>query len=239
MTPTSQLPINFSHRPALGKEDFMVASSNIDAVSTLESWPNWPFFAVCIYGNPGCGKTHLANVFSNHISKITNYPYRIPMLQAKDITLNTPHDMFEQHPCLIIENLTDNINQEALFHLYNLYRNEGGNILFTSHQAPARLNITLPDLRSRLNIIPAIEIKEPDDDLLSALIVKLFVDRQVSITPDIVSYIVKNMQRSFSYAIKLIVEIDNISLSKKRAISIPIVKEALDSLNSTSQGELF
>ncbi|MDR1026151.1 MAG: hypothetical protein LBL47_02005 [Lactobacillus sp.] len=239
MKKEQQLAINFSHIPCLGREDFMVAKCNIEAVSILDNWPNWPFFAICIYGNAGCGKTHLANVFSNHISTITNYPYRIPVIQAKDITLETPHKLFQEHNCLIVENLDDNIDQEAMFHLYNLYRNEGGFVLFTSHQAPARLNITLPDLRSRLNAVPAIEIKEPDDELLSALVVKLFTDRQIMISPEVMGYIVKNMQRSFSYALKLVVEIDNISLSLKRAISIPIVKEAFDSLDNSYQGELF
>lgn len=126
-----------------------------------------------------------------------------------------------------------------MFHLYNLYRNEGGSILFTSRRAPARLDIRLPDLRSRLNIIPSIEISEPDDELLSALIIKLFMDRQITVSLDIVNYILVNMQRSFAYAEKLVNEIDNISLAYKRAVSVAIVKEAIAALNNNPQGELF
>ena len=132
------------------------------------------------------------------------------------------------------------MNYEAMFHLYNLYRNEGGNILFTSEIAPARLNLPLADLQSRLNTIPAIEIKAPDDYLLSCLVVKLFSDRQININPELVNYIVNNMQRSFSYARNLVEEIDRISLSRKRAVSVPIIKEAMAVLdNSKLQGELF
>ena len=83
------------------------------------------------------------------------------------------------------------------------------------------------------------EIKEPDDDLLSALLVKLFMDRQINITPEIINYILANMQRSFAYAKKLVAEIDTISLAQKRAVSIPIVKEALENLSDNKQGELF
>lgn len=235
-----QFPLEFTHCPSLGKEDFLVAKCNIEAVQMINGWPNWPHFAICIYGSEGCGKTHLANVFSHNVSSFDNYPYRIPCIQAQDLRLDNPHQLFTQHRCLIVENLSQNINNEAMFHLYNLYRNQGGFILFTSSQAPARMNFPLPDLQSRLNIMPSIEIKDPDDDLLSCLIVKLFMDRQIMLTPDLVSFTLANMQRSFAYARKLVDVADRISLSRKRAISIAIIREAMDILDSEKlQGELF
>jgi hypothetical protein len=47
------------------------------------------------------------------------------------------------------------------------------------------------------------------------------------------------MHRSFHYAHKLVEEIDNVSLSYKRAITLPIVKEAINNLAQHRQGELF
>lgn len=239
MSETTQIAFKFSPHPYLGREDFMVSSCNFVAVETIDNWPDWPFFAICLYGPSGCGKTHLSQIFSDNISVATNFPYKIPNIKAQNINLDTPHQLFSKHKCLIVEDLSENINQEAMFHLYNLYRNEGGYILFTANEAPARMNITLPDLRSRLNIIPAIEISEPDDEMLSALILKLFADRQLIISPEIVGYMLKNMQRSFSFCNHLVAEIDNISLARKRAISINIVKEAINILNTHNQGELF
>ena len=239
MSETAQIAFQFSPQPYLGREDFMVSSCNFEAFQTIDSWPNWPFFAICLYGPKGCGKTHLSRIFSDKISVLTHYPYKIPSINADKINLEKPFELFKQHRCLIIEDLTPNINQEAMFHLYNLYRNEGGNILFTSEQAPARMNFSLADLQSRLNIVPSIEIGEPDDEMLSALILKLFNDRQLLVSPEIITYMLQNMQRSFEFCNKLVAEIDNISLARKRAISINIVKEAIQSLNNTSQGELF
>ena len=88
-------------------------------------------------------------------------------------------------------------------------------------------------------MIPAIAISKPDDELLSSLIMKLFMDRQIAVSDEVINYMVINMQRSFSYAHKLVEEIDNISLSYKRAISVPIVKEAIEALKINRQGELF
>lgn len=235
----SQLALDFPHRPSLGREDYLVAPCNKEAVALVDGWPDWPFFAACIYGPEGCGKTHLANVFANKVANLTNYPYRIPFIKAAQINLNNFRDLFKQHNCLVIEGLQAEINQEALFHLYNLYRDEGGNILFTSQTAPARLNFTLPDLRSRMNIVPAIAINEPDDELLSALLVKLFFDRQIVPAPELIKFILNNMQRSFAYARRLVAEIDTLSLARKRAVSTALVKEAIDLLADNSQGDLF
>lgn len=234
-----QLALNFPHRPSLGREDFMVAKCNQNAVANIDLWPNWPYFSICIYGPSGCGKTHLANVFAQMVALKTSHPYRIPFIKASQINKNMAHDLFETNPQIVIEDLHTLTNQEALFHLYNTYRDFGGNILFTSNIAPARINFSLPDLRSRMNIVPNIEIKAPDDDLLTTLIVKLFMDRQITPSQELLNYLIKNIHRSFSYVRKLVEEIDNISLAKKRAISINIAKEAITTLNSDIQFDLF
>ncbi len=235
-----QLALNFPHRPSLGRDDYLVSPCNQNAVNLIEQWPNWPYFALCIYGPTGCGKTHLANVFAGIFAQKTNFPYRIPFIRAEQLNLAKVRNNFENCKCLVIENLEKLINETDLFHIYNMYRDEGGFILFTSEQAPARLNISLPDLRSRLNIVPTTEINFPDNQLLSALLIKLFADRQIIPSPEIINYMLNNMQRSFHYARQLIQEIDNISLSRKRAISISIVKEAINNLNTESlQGCLF
>ena len=238
-TDIMQLALNFPHRPSLGREDFMVANCNLEAVSVIDMWPVWSYFAVCIYGPEGCGKTHLANVFAQKVALETNHPYRIPFIKADQLNCNMRHSLFELSPQIVIEDIQNLHDQETLFHIYNNYRDLGGNILFTSEVAPARLNFSLPDLRSRMNIVPALEIKAPDDELLMALLIKLFADRQITPSPELLSYLLKNMRRSFSYARKLVEEIDNISLARKRAVSISIAKEAITTLNSDRQFSLF
>ncbi len=235
---SGQLPLEFIPEPYMGKEDFMIAACNYEAFKLVDSWPDWPFFAICIYGPEGCGKTHLATIFAHTVSTLTHWPYKIPCIKAKDIHFETL-EYFNLCQCLIVEDLTEDIDNEALFHLYNHYRNEGGYILFTSQQAPARLKFHLPDLQSRMNIVPSVAINEPDDEMLSALFLKLFTDRQITVAPEVINYMLHNTQRSFAYACKLVAEIDNISLAKKRAVSIAIVKEAINVLNDNHQGELF
>ena len=72
---TGQLPFEFTPEPYLGKEDFMVAACNYEAFKLVDAWPDWPFFAVCIYGPEGCGKTHLATMFAHNVANLTHWPY--------------------------------------------------------------------------------------------------------------------------------------------------------------------
>ena len=77
-------------------------------------------------------------------------------------------------------------------------------MLWTAETAPSRMFFPLKDLQSRLNMLPSVEIKEPDDLMLQTLVVKLFNDRQILISPDVLTYIVNNAPRSFEYIEKLV-----------------------------------
>ena len=114
-------------------------------------------------------------------------------------------------------------------------------MLWTAEQAPSRMAFALKDLQSRLNMLPSVEIKEPDDIMLQTLIVKLFNDRQILISPDVLNFIVNNAQRSFEYIGKLVEECDNISLAYQCAINYNVVKMAIDILaqSDNRQPDLF
>jgi len=234
-----QVPFIFEPKVLYLKQDFMVSACNERALKIIEAWPNWPFFALSLYGPKGSGKTHLAHIFAQNISLKQGKPIDVKMVQAVDLKTKKIPTLYKQSPCLVVENVSNSIDEEALFHLYNFYQNEGGYILFTSNLPLARLNFHLPDLKSRLKMVPSVAILEPDDDMLEALIVKLFTDRQIVISAETLNYILQNMERSFAYALKLVERCDELSLSLKRAVSVPIVKKAIAQLSHNVQQELF
>ncbi len=217
----------------------MANRCNEKALRAVELWPEWPFFALVVYGPQGSGKSHLAHVFAEHAASCTERPFPVLIINAQEINNKNVARIHRENPCLVVENLTPRANNEALFHLFNLYQNEGGYILFTAEDAPARMRFKLPDLQSRLNMVPTIAIEEPDDEMLTMLVVKMFNDRQIMISPEVLNYIIRNMQRSFSYARRLVEEVDMISLARKRAVTVPLVKEAMQTLDTHVQQELF
>src|ERR1700741_2119038 len=59
-----QLALPFGSRSALGRQDFIVAPCNEQALRFIERWPDWPTRAAAIWGPPDSGKTHLAKIFA-------------------------------------------------------------------------------------------------------------------------------------------------------------------------------
>lgn len=215
-----QLVFELGHRPASGREDFLVASPNEAAVALIDSWPDWPDRIIALSGPEGSGKTHLAEVWKSASGAVAVEPAQ---LSAADIPV------LVSKGALILEDLSelDPAGERALFHLINLVRAEGASLLITSREPVARLPLKLPDLVSRLRALPAAELGAPDDALLSGILVKLFEDRQLRVTPQVVSYLASRIERSVAAARKTVAELDRTSLSGKRPITVPLAAEIL------------
>src|SRR5262245_60928395 len=62
--PTGQLPLPFSARPRYLAPDFRQSPSNADAVTWLGRTSDWPNRRLALWGEAGCGKTHLLHIWS-------------------------------------------------------------------------------------------------------------------------------------------------------------------------------
>jgi len=121
----------------------------------------------------------------------------------------------------------DTAPAEPLLHLYNVVVERRGQLLLTATEPPARWPALLPDLRSRLSAAPTVGVEAPDDALLAALLVKLFSDRQVVVGEEVVLFLVRQMERSFDAARRLVAALDKAALSEQRGITIPLARAVL------------
>jgi DnaA regulatory inactivator Hda len=209
-----QLPFDLGHRDAFAREDFWVSDSNRDAVAWIDKWPAWPAPAVVIYGPAGSGKTHLLEVWKKESSAV-------PFDPAGSAGMNA----------LIVDDadrlIGDPAREEALFHAYNILRENGGHMLLAAAAPQSGWRFALPDLKSRLLAAPAVQIGSPDDQLLAVVLTKLFSDRQIFVPQDVVQFIVPRIKRSFEEAGKLVERIDRRALARKNAVTIPLVRDLL------------
>ncbi|HEY8190326.1 MAG TPA: DnaA/Hda family protein [Micavibrio sp.] len=221
--PAIQIPLDFGHRVALDREDFLVAPCNRDAVGWIDRWPGWPAPALVLYGLPASGKTHLAAVWKNGSEAA--------WIDASVLANRDAHALAALSRHLVIDHLDSWIGhraaETALFHLYNLMKERGSSLLITMRAAPGQIKFTLPDLASRLRAAPAVAIAPPDDTLLAAVLVKLFADRQLQIGADLLAYILPRMERSFAAARDLVAQADRLALAEKKAVSIPLIRRVL------------
>jgi chromosomal replication initiation ATPase DnaA len=208
-----------------GRDDFIVAPSNKLAVSMVDTWPDWKAPWLALYGPAGAGKSHLASVWAQR-SKA-----RLAVLD--DLSVDTVPDLISAGALVLdAEAFTINpVAEGALFHLINLVKEEGAYLLLTTRIAPALWNVTSDHLRSRLRAMPSGEIGEPDDELLSEVMAKLFKDRQITIDEHVIAYLVPRMERSLLAANRLVDRLDQLSLERQRPITKPLAAEVLSQID--------
>lgn len=226
----SQLALDLGHRPALGRDDFLVAPCNAEAVAWLERWPDWPGHALALFGAAGSGKSHLLAVFAA--------TQGVAVTEARGLAAEAVLRM-ELPPVTVVDSLDGLVDEAALFHLWNRVKEAGRHLLLAGRAAPARLPVALPDLRSRLAAIPAIGIGAPDDSLLAALLVKHFADRQLRVGEDVVAYILGRIERSFAAIGSVVDALDRASLAERRAVTVRLARMVLEEMDKDDrQGEL-
>jgi chromosomal replication initiation ATPase DnaA len=213
------MPLDLGQRAALGREDFLVAPSNRDAVAWLDLWPEWPAPGLVIYGPEACGKTHLAEVWRARSGAERRALSEIAARDAPTILGNAAH--------LVIEDAGRGVDERALFHLYNYMTAQRGSLLLTARQPVGQWGLQLPDLRSRLAALPAVAVGAPDDALIEAVIVKLFADRQVRVSPEVIAYLVPRMERSLAAVRRAVADLDDAPMGAKRPITVPLVRDIL------------
>ncbi|MCT7662541.1 DnaA regulatory inactivator HdaA [Shinella kummerowiae] len=212
-----QLPLAFGHDPATGRDDLLIAEPVNAAVAMIDAWPNWPSPVVIIAGPVGSGKSHLAAIWREKAAA--------EAIEAK--AGEGAEEAAEHGPVLIEDADRNGFDDRTLFHIINNVRQNGHTLLITSRLWPMSWAVDLPDLRSRLKAATVVEIGEPDDELLSQVIVKLFADRQLFVDDRLVAYIVARMERSLEAAQTLVERLDRLALARGSRITRALAQEAL------------
>lgn len=229
MNESAQLPLDLAHRPALGRDDFLVAAANAEAVAWIDRWPDWPSPALAVFGPAGCGKTHLGEVWRARSGA--------PSIAAAELAASDLPGLLAPARAVVVEDAAvvagDAAAEEALFHLHNLARDAGGHLLLLAREAPARWPLRLPDLVSRLRAAPAVGVAAPDDGLLAAMLVKMFADRQLRPGQEVVAYLLARMERSADAARRLVAAVDRASLAARRPVTVPLVREVMADLEAS------
>ncbi len=224
-----QYVFDWGARPALGAEDFLVGPSNAAAVDLVDRWPDWSMSSALVVGPAQSGKSHLAHVWQLRSEAV--------MLSAAELDEARVPDLIGRR-AVVVEDIDRGIaSEQALFHLLNLAREQRTSLLLTSRAPAGELAVALPDLRSRLRALAMTEIGTPDQTLLTAVIVKLLADRQITAAPAIVHYLAREVERSFAAAAGLIEAIDRLSLAQRRPVTRALAAEALGELQATEGSE--
>lgn len=231
MTRPIQFPLALDHRPSMAPEDFLVVPGNQEALGWIDRWPNWPAPALILYGPVGCGKSHLAQLWRRRS--------RAPLVRPDELSLAILPAILAQAHAVAVDGAESVAGvgdlEWALLHLYNLAAQNQGHLLLLAERPPPLWPVKLADLRSRLLAAPAVGVGQPDDEMLAAILVKLFSDRQLHPAPEVIHYLLPRMERSFAGARRLVEALDHASLSQRRRITVRLAREILQDLSEPAQ----
>jgi chromosomal replication initiation ATPase DnaA len=221
----SQLVLELDHLKTWDEADFFVSDCNDHAVRLVTGWPAWESHAAIIFGPPQSGKSHLARIWQARSGAAIS--------PAADLT---PDASGQVTPLAVEDVDLGSFDERALFHRLNLAREHNSFVLLTGRAPPGQWPLSLPDLRSRIRSYPAIAIKEPDEELLAAVLLKHFADRQIAVAPDVIPFVVARMERSMAAAELVAAHIDRLALAEHRKITRAFAAKVLKDFNLAEGG---
>lgn len=211
-----QLTFDLPSQPAFGAEAFFVAPPNALAVKAINNWQDWPQNRLLLVGPEGSGKTHLVKVWQ----ALTGARLVDPQC-ASTIEGPCAVDPVDTKP-------RDPDFEEACFHAINSANGSQSPMLLTATTVPGGATVALPDLLSRLTATQIIHLQQPDDALLAATMIKQFGDRQLRVPPNLISYIVPRIERSFAAASQIVSHLDAVSMSTGKPVTRTMARHILD-----------
>tara|TARA_B100000029_G_scaffold38165_1_gene35849 strand:- start:3605 stop:4261 length:657 start_codon:yes stop_codon:yes gene_type:complete len=218
MSDLNQLLFKFNHKQNFNSDDFYVSKSNLFAFKILEKWPKWEKNILNIVGENKSGKTYLSNIFKkrNKAKKITEKELNDEILKELKIYEN-----------IILDNFLGTCEERILYSLFNLVDQDNKYLIINSIIPINEINFKLEDLKSRTKNCLIAKIDPPDDELIFALILKSFSDRQIIINKKLIDYVIKRIDRSYGKIFEFIYKVDELSLKKKKPIDLKTIKEII------------
>lgn len=202
-------------------EDYFPSRSNAEAFGQVMG-AEWPGNRLILVGPAGSGKSHLAHLWADSVGAQVLFAGGLGRVDLAGV----------KGP-IVVEDAPDLAGsaaaEEALFHLWN----RAGPLLITAACAPRDWGLVLPDLVSRVQSMSLAHLAAPDDALLSAVLVKLFADRQVHVQPNLIAYLVARMDRSIAVARDLVADLDAQALR----LGKPITRALAASIFGSSEGQ--
>lgn len=186
---------------------------------------------VFLFGGKGTGRSHLLQAVCHQADSLSLSSVYLPLA---DLVVYKPSELFQglaslQVVCLddiqLIAGLAD--WEEAIFHLYNELRAQGHCLLVSADRPLAELSIAMPDLNSRLAWGASFQLHGGGDDDREMMLKFRAERRGLHLSDEVCQYILRRSHRDISALLAVLDTLDKASLSQRRKITIPFVKETL------------
>ncbi len=220
-----QLLLNLLPDPIPTRENF-VSGPNGEALAALGYWlecsePDTGFY---LWGAGGSGKTHLLRASGldyfdgaedPNLDTLALPESDLPHLPADGIAVDNVHRLGES-------------GQHQLFNAFNRLRADGKRLLTAGPVAPQFISLR-EDLRNRLGYGLVYSLKPLSDTEKFEALALMASERQLIPSNDIIPYLIRHTPRDMGSLTTLLLALDYYSLEQQRPITLPLLREVLQS----------
>jgi chromosomal replication initiation ATPase DnaA len=209
-----QLTLPFAETENFSAEDFCTAPSNAPARDWLARPDTWSNGRLVLWGEPGCGKSHLLHIWAAANSAIV-------------INGATLHGLVRPTGPVAVDDADIVLEPQALLHLLNAAAEAHFPALMAARLPPLRQSYRLADLTSRLRAAEAVEIRAPEDELLERLLTRLSADRQLSLSFPVRNFLLLHLPRTAAALREAVARLDRATLGEGKKITRQLAAEIL------------
>lgn len=201
------MALPFVHAPHYAAEDIIAAPSNEEALAWLARPADWPSGRLVLWGEEGCGKTHLLHAWA---ARNGGKVWSVPLLRG--LPEAPGHG-------LALDDADAVGDPPALLHLLNAAAEARRPVLLAARVPPAQWAPILPDLESRLRAAASVEVRPPDEALLRALLGRLLSDRQLTAPPGFGEWLLTRLPRTPAALREAVARLDRAALAARGSVS--------------------
>ena len=183
-----------------------------------------------IAGIKGSGKTHLLQAAFHRCIRLSNSSLYVSMQEFEELSPGILNDL-EQLDLVCIDDiefiLGNQIWERKLLDLYERIQTTDTHLVIASNESPKGINFFLPDLASRfsMSVVHQLEMLSETEMILA---IQLHADiRGFNLPNKSANYLLKRVERNVGSLVEIINILDYESLSKKRKLTIPFIKNIL------------
>ena len=216
-----QFTLDLPPAPArLRRADFILTDANRGDLATIDAWRESGEFALAICGAPSAGKTHLASILAGEMDGD-----HVAVAEDGGIDVVMGERLF------VVDELERLSRPGLLLEAMERARNSKGRIVLVGRGRPTDWAGGLRDLETRLDATPRVDVSPPDEELLQAVILKLFADRQLSVPDRVAAYAAPRLRRRLSAANAFVAAMDKASIAAQAPAGVPLARTVLAGLS--------
>jgi DnaA family protein len=213
-------------RPSFGS---FVAGANAELVALLQALAagDAPERFVCLWGTPGCGRSHLLS--ATVVAAVAHRPARYLRAPLTSETL----DALDTSILLALDDVDrlDASAQHSLFGLYNRMREGSGVLIAAAPQPPSAVDVR-PELATRLSWGLVYQVHALSDTDKAIAMSERALQRGFELPIEVRDYVLRHGRRDLSSLIALVDMLDRYSLETHRAVTVALAREVLETAMS-------